>query len=180
MSLLPCFFWHKYWKWQIWESCKKMGFAPRVWWPYNQLHTSYLLWPTLTYVSGLAISEWQLEKVTHWRYSFLHANSITRFSRTLVFHSIFSIRLRPPLSYFHGKKLRKREATNANINSAGTNSKNIVNNVGSFNDNALMHSIYNKWFQNEQCPTPPESPSANSNVRTITGYSCFVRVPRQT
>ena len=42
----------------------------------------------------------------------------------------------PPLSYFHGKKLKKWEETNA-----GMNSKNIMNNVGIFSNNIAMNSV---------------------------------------
>ena len=55
----------------------------------------------------------------------------------IAFHSIFSIQNGPPLFYLHGKKLENgKKLMLVQIMS----SKNIVNNVGIFNDSATVNS----------------------------------------
>ena len=62
----------------------------------------------------------------------------------VVFHSRFSIRHGPPLCCLHGKNLenRKKLTTVRITNSADFNSKNIVNNVGVFNDVDYVNNKY--------------------------------------
>ena len=106
---------------------------------------------------------------------------ITLFYCMVVFRCIFSIWYGPPLSYLHGRNLRKRKKLTPLqiMHDASMNSKNIVNRVDIFlmivllwtlflENNTMMNNESKEYFCDEQwflmhnakSLTPPKFPSS--------------------